>query len=88
MTWQDFHQEFNEQYFNMSMTKEHNDELDNFYQGNLSVTEAVKRFNQLARLCPNMMPTEEEHLRRMIKMPRPFGVMPNSKTVWSEVQSG
>ncbi|GMN45994.1 hypothetical protein TIFTF001_015195 [Ficus carica] len=72
----------------MSMTKEHYDELDNFCQGNLSVTEAVKRFNQLARLCPNMMPTEEEHLRRMLKMPRPFGVKPNSKIVWSKVQSG
>ncbi|GMN27891.1 hypothetical protein TIFTF001_041095 [Ficus carica] len=43
MTWEDFVQEFNEQYFNMSVTREHYDEFNNFRQGNLSVTEAVKR---------------------------------------------
>ncbi|GMN52031.1 hypothetical protein TIFTF001_021177 [Ficus carica] len=71
MTWEDFVQEFNEQYFNMSVTREHYDEFNNFRQGNLSVTEAVKRFNQLARLCPHMVPNEEERLRRMIGMLRP-----------------
>ncbi|GMN19140.1 hypothetical protein TIFTF001_039731 [Ficus carica] len=38
---------------------------------NLSMTEAAKRFNQLARLCPHMVPNEEEWLRRMIGMLRP-----------------
>ena len=71
MTWQDFIQEFDEQYFNVSMTKEHYDRFNNFRQGNLSVTEAVQQFNQLARLCPKMVPTEEERLRRMIEMLRP-----------------
>ncbi|GMN69765.1 hypothetical protein TIFTF001_038812 [Ficus carica] len=71
MTWEDFIQEFNEQYFKMSVTREHYDEFNNFRQGNLSVTEAVKRFNQLARLCPHMVPNEQERLRRMIEMLRP-----------------
>ncbi|GMN31817.1 hypothetical protein TIFTF001_049720 [Ficus carica] len=71
MIWENFIQEFNEQYFNMSVTREHYDEFNNFRQGNLSVTEAVKRFNQLARLCPHMVPNEQERLRRMIGMLRP-----------------
>ncbi|GMN61621.1 hypothetical protein TIFTF001_030710 [Ficus carica] len=71
MIWEDFIQEFNEQYFNISVTKEHYDEFYNFHQGNLSVTEVVKRFNQLARLCTHMVPNEEEWLRRMIGMLRP-----------------
>ncbi|GMN30449.1 hypothetical protein TIFTF001_049620 [Ficus carica] len=50
---------------------EHYDEFNNFRQGNLSVTEAVKRFNQLARLCPHMVPNEQERLRRMIGMLKP-----------------
>ncbi|GMN19090.1 hypothetical protein TIFTF001_039722 [Ficus carica] len=54
----------------MSVAKEHYNEFNNFRQENLSVTEAVKRFNQLARLCPHMMPNEEERLKRMIGMLR------------------
>ncbi|GMN53834.1 hypothetical protein TIFTF001_022975 [Ficus carica] len=42
MTWQEFLQEFNEQYFNTSVTKEHYDEFNNFHQGKLSMTEAAK----------------------------------------------
>ncbi|GMN51897.1 hypothetical protein TIFTF001_021054 [Ficus carica] len=55
----------------MSVTKEHYDEFNNFRQGNLSVTKAVMRFNQLKHLCPHMVPNEEERLRRMIRMLRP-----------------
>ncbi|GMN30211.1 hypothetical protein TIFTF001_041417 [Ficus carica] len=50
---------------------EHYDEFNNFRQGNLSVTEDVKRFNQLVRLCPHMVPNEQERLRRMIGMLKP-----------------
>ena len=70
MTWEDFIQEFNEQYFNISMTKEHYDEFNNFYQGDLLVTEAIKRFNQLACPFPCIVPNEEERLKRMIGMLR------------------
>ena len=34
----------------------------------MSVTEAVAKFNQLARLCPLLVPTEEERVRRMMEM--------------------
>ncbi|GMN65959.1 hypothetical protein TIFTF001_035023 [Ficus carica] len=45
------------------------------------MTEAVKRFNQLSRLCPHMVPNEKERLRRMIKMLRPeIAVIVNSGT--------
>ncbi|GMN30853.1 hypothetical protein TIFTF001_046458 [Ficus carica] len=81
MIWEDFVQEFNEQYFNMSVTREHYDEFNNFRQGNLSVTEAVKRFNQLARLRPHMVPNEQERLRRMIGMLKPeIAVIVDSRT--------
>ncbi|GMN66014.1 hypothetical protein TIFTF001_035088 [Ficus carica] len=71
MTWQEFLRDFNEQYFNMSVTKEHYDEFKNFRQENLSMTEAIKWFNQLARLCPHMVSNEEERVKRMIRMLRP-----------------
>ena len=34
----------------------------------MTVTEAVTKFNQLARLRPHLVPTEEEWVRRMIEM--------------------
>ncbi|KAL5543368.1 hypothetical protein UlMin_007152 [Ulmus minor] len=34
----------------------------------MSVTEAVRKFDQLARLCPYLVPTEEERVRRMLEM--------------------
>lgn len=68
MTWKDFLQEFNEYYFNMSVTRKYYNEFNNFRQGGLSVNEVVNQFNRLARLCPTMVPTEEEQLKRMIVM--------------------
>ena len=35
------------------------------------VIEAVTMFNQLARLCPLLVPTEEERVRRMMQMFKP-----------------
>ena len=32
------------------------------------MTEAVTKFNQLARLCPHLVPTKEERLSRMLEM--------------------
>ena len=37
----------------------------------MSVTEAVTKFNQLARLCPCLVPTEEERVRRKMEMFKP-----------------
>ena len=35
------------------------------------MTEAVTKFNQLARLCPHLVPTEEERVRRMMEIFKP-----------------
>ena len=43
----------------------------NFYnlkQGSITVTEAVIKFNQLARLYPHLMPIEEERVRHLMMM--------------------
>ena len=37
--------------------------------------EAVTNFNQLARLCPRLVPTEEERVRRMMEMFKPELIM-------------
>ncbi|GMN73637.1 hypothetical protein TIFTF001_053058 [Ficus carica] len=44
------------------------DEFDKFRQGNLSVAEAVKKFEQLARLCPHLISSERDKVRRMMRM--------------------
>ncbi|GMN21366.1 hypothetical protein TIFTF001_048869 [Ficus carica] len=44
------------------------DELSNFRQGNLSVAEAVQKFEQLARLCPHIFSSERDKVRKMTKM--------------------
>ncbi|GMN73698.1 hypothetical protein TIFTF001_054346, partial [Ficus carica] len=44
------------------------DEFANLKQGTMTVMEAVKKFEQLARLCPELVPNETEKVRRMMKM--------------------
>ncbi|GMN47676.1 hypothetical protein TIFTF001_016847 [Ficus carica] len=44
------------------------DEFNSFRQGSMTVMEAVKMFEQLARLCPELVPNETEKVRRMMKM--------------------
>ncbi|GMN21387.1 hypothetical protein TIFTF001_048870 [Ficus carica] len=44
------------------------DEFTSFKQGSMSVLEAVNKFEQLARLCPELVPNEKEKVRRMMKM--------------------
>ncbi|GMN35727.1 hypothetical protein TIFTF001_042274 [Ficus carica] len=68
MTWEDFMEEFKEQYSNTEVTKAQKDEFDMFCQGNLSVAEAVKKFEQLARLCPHLINSERDKVRRMMRM--------------------
>ncbi|GMN68885.1 hypothetical protein TIFTF001_037937 [Ficus carica] len=43
MTWEDFVEEFKEKYFNIKIMEAQQDEFNNFRQGNLSVSEAVKK---------------------------------------------
>ncbi|GMN64652.1 hypothetical protein TIFTF001_033717 [Ficus carica] len=44
------------------------DEFNKFKQGSMTVLEAVKKFEQLARLCPELVPNEIEKVRKMMKM--------------------
>ncbi|GMN26236.1 hypothetical protein TIFTF001_040822 [Ficus carica] len=68
MTWEDFVEEFKEKYFNTEVMEAQQDELSNFRQGNLSVTEAVQKLEQLARLCPHLFSSERDKVRKMMKM--------------------
>nr|GMN19834.1 hypothetical protein TIFTF001_048666 [Ficus carica]GMN19852.1 hypothetical protein TIFTF001_048668 [Ficus carica] len=68
MTWEDFVDEFKEKYFNIEDMEAQQDELSNFRQGNLSVAEAVQKFEQLARLCPHIFSSERDKVRKMMKM--------------------
>ena len=71
MTWDEFVVEFNQKYYNRMAMRAQQNEFINIKQGSMSVTEAVRKFDQLARLCPYLVPTEEERVRRMLEMFRP-----------------
>ncbi|GMN69551.1 hypothetical protein TIFTF001_038598 [Ficus carica] len=68
MSWQDFVTEFRAMYYNREILADQQDEFNNFKQGSMTAMEAVKKFKQLARLCPELVPNETEKVRRMMKM--------------------
>ncbi|GMN23588.1 hypothetical protein TIFTF001_040474 [Ficus carica] len=68
MDWQDFVAEFNTMYYNGEILAVQQDEFTSFKQGSMSVVEAVNKFEQLSRLCPELVPNEKEKVRRMMKM--------------------
>ncbi|KAL5574614.1 hypothetical protein UlMin_016313 [Ulmus minor] len=68
MTWDEFIVEFNQKYYNRMAMRAQQNEFINIKQGSMSVTEAVRKFDQLARLCPFLVRTEEERVRRMLEM--------------------
>ncbi|GMN57827.1 hypothetical protein TIFTF001_026937 [Ficus carica] len=47
MTWNDFIQEFNNKFYNRMAMKAQQNEFNNIKQGTMSVTEAVRKFDQL-----------------------------------------
>ena len=71
MSWNDFVVEFNTKFFNMRVMNAQQRDFNTLKQGSMTVTEAVTKFNQLARLCPHLVPTEEERVRRMMEMFKP-----------------
>ncbi|KAL5583519.1 hypothetical protein UlMin_015961 [Ulmus minor] len=71
MTWEDFKAEFNRKFYNPIAMQEQQTEFLTLKQGMMTVTEAVRKFEQLARLCPYLIPTEEQRTRRMLDMFRP-----------------
>ncbi|KAL5575240.1 hypothetical protein UlMin_016939 [Ulmus minor] len=46
-------------------------EFKNLQQGNLSVDEVVRQFDQLARFCPHLVSTDNNRTRRLISVFRP-----------------
>ncbi|KAL5546500.1 hypothetical protein UlMin_006187 [Ulmus minor] len=68
MTWVEFVGEFNQKYYNQAAMRAKQKEFLNLKQGNMTVIEAVTKFEQLARLCPSLVATEEERTRKMMDM--------------------
>ncbi|GMN69003.1 hypothetical protein TIFTF001_038058 [Ficus carica] len=68
MSWQDFVTKFRAMYYNREILAAQQDEFTSLKQGSMTVMEAVKKFEQLARLCPKLVPNETEKVRRMVKM--------------------
>ena len=71
MSWADFVAEFNTKFLNIRTMNAQQREFNSIKQGTMTVTEAVVKFNQLARLCPHLVPTEEERVRWMMEMFKP-----------------
>ncbi|GMN48353.1 hypothetical protein TIFTF001_017529 [Ficus carica] len=63
--------EFNDKFYNRMAMKAQQNEFNNIKQGSMSVIEAVRKFDQLARLCPHLVLTEDERVRRMLDMFHP-----------------
>ncbi|GMN64650.1 hypothetical protein TIFTF001_033720 [Ficus carica] len=55
-------------YYNKEILAAQQDEFNSMKQGSMTVMEAVKKFEQLACLCPKLIPNETEKVRRMMKM--------------------
>ncbi|KAL5556076.1 hypothetical protein UlMin_038312 [Ulmus minor] len=68
MTWTDFVYEFNKKFFNPTALSAQQTEFLNFKQDNLTVAEAVRKFERLAKLCPYLVPTEEQRVKRMLEI--------------------
>ncbi|KAL5561904.1 hypothetical protein UlMin_031651 [Ulmus minor] len=68
MTWVEFVGEFNQKYYNQATMRAKQKEFLNLKQGNMTVIEAVTKFEQLARLCPSLVAIEEERTRKMMDM--------------------
>ncbi|GMN32015.1 hypothetical protein TIFTF001_046565 [Ficus carica] len=68
ISWQDFMTEFRMMYYNREILAAQQDKFNSLKQGSMTVLEVVKKFEQLARLCPELIPNETEKVRMMMKM--------------------
>ncbi|KAL5543027.1 hypothetical protein UlMin_010737 [Ulmus minor] len=68
MTWADFVYEFNKKFFNPTALSAQQTEFLNFKQDNMTVAESVRKFERLAKLCPYLVPTEEQRVKRMLEI--------------------
>ncbi|KAL5559193.1 hypothetical protein UlMin_035404 [Ulmus minor] len=71
MTWAEFVEEFNRKFFNPTAMSAQEAEFLTLKQDGMTVAATVKKFEQLARLCPYLVPTEEQRVKRMLEVFRP-----------------
>ena len=57
MTWAEFSREFNSKYYSQAVVNSKVAEFTRLQQGNLSVLEYVRQFDQLSRYVPDMVQT-------------------------------
>ncbi|GMN62730.1 hypothetical protein TIFTF001_031814 [Ficus carica] len=55
-------------YYNREILAAQQDEFNSLKHESMIVLEAVKKFEQLARLCPELIPNETDKVKRMMKM--------------------
>ncbi|CAH9101777.1 unnamed protein product [Cuscuta epithymum] len=67
MTWEQFKEEFTNQYFNASVTRKYQDELENLRQGTMDVATLAAQFQRLLRICPTAAPTERDKVKLFLK---------------------
>ena len=58
MSWQDFVTEFKGMYYNREALIAQQEEFNSMKQGSMTILETIKKFKQLARLCPELVPNE------------------------------
>ena len=68
MTWAEFVMEFNQKYFNSEYMRTQQIEFLNLKQKQMTVTEAVIKFERLERICPFLKLGEGERIRRMLEI--------------------
>ena len=71
MTWAGFVYEFNKKFFNPMALSAQQTGFLNFKQDNITVAEVMRKFEQLAKLYPYLVPTEEQWVKRILEMFRP-----------------
>ncbi|GMN30236.1 hypothetical protein TIFTF001_047995 [Ficus carica] len=63
MSWQDFVAEFKTMYYNSEILAAQQDEFNSLKEGSMTVLQAIKKFEQLGRLYPELIPNEKEKVR-------------------------
>jgi len=71
ITWAEFVEEFNRKFVNPTAINAQQMEFLTLKQDGITVATAVKKFEQLARLCPYLVPTKEQRVKHMLDMFRP-----------------
>ena len=71
MTWAVFVYKFNKEFFNPTTLSAQQTEFLNFKQVNMTVADAVKKFERLDKLCPYLVSTEDQRVKRRLEMFRP-----------------